>query len=281
MKRGLFIPPFDNLADPELVTELAVRAEAVGWDGVFLWDHIQYPDPIEAICDPWVCLAAIAAATNRIRIGTLVTPLARRRPLVVARQATSLDLLSGGRLILGLSVGGDSNGEMAELGEAGEMRERASMLDEGLELLDRVMRGEAVDHEGTHYSVRSKPFLPVPRQKPRIPIWLGVRWRSPFPTPTPRPFRRAARWDGVFPDGIDPAGIAELRGRVAELRDAEAGRFTFVARAPIESDPEPWKRAGTDWLLTDLGPRQRDDEVRPMQPLETIRRTIEEGPPGR
>ena len=276
MKRGLYIPPFDDLSSPSVVTELAVRAEEVGWDGVFLWDHIQYPDPIKAMADTWICLAAIAASTKRIRIGALVTPLARRRPLVLARQAVSLDILSRGRMVIGLSVGGDWNGEMAELGESGDMRERAAMLDEGLPLVDAAMRGEAIAHNGEHYSVRAKPFLPAPVQQPRIPIWLGGRWRDPLPTPTPRPFRRAAAWDGVFPDGIDPAGVEELRGRIAELRPPHLGPFTFVARTRAEDDPERWERAGTDWLLTDLGPRQPDGGVRPMQPLATIRATIED-----
>lgn len=275
MKRGLFIPPFDNLADPRVVAELASRAEEVGWDGVFLWDHIQYPDPITAICDPWICLAAIASATSRIRIGTMVTPLARRRPQVVGRQAVTLDLLSEGRMTLGFSVGGDWNGEMAELGESGDMKERAAMLDEGLELLDRMLSGHPIAHDGPHYSIESKPFLPTPAQAPRIPIWLGARWRDPLPDPLPRPLRRAAGWDGLFPDGVDPAGIAALRERMEKLRPPEAKPITLVAMSRIEDDPEAWERAGADWLLTDLGPRQPDMGVRPMEPIESIEAAVE------
>lgn len=276
MKRGLFIPPFDELADPRVMADLAVRAEEVGWDGVFLWDHIQYPDPIVAMADPWISLAAIAARTERITIGILVTPLARRRPLVVARQAVSLDRLSKGRMVLGMSVGGDTNGEMEELGESGDMRERAAMLDEGLGLLDEAMRGESIEHRGEHYSVSAKPFLPTPVQAPRIPIWLGGMWRTPFPEKTPRPFRRAAAWDGIFPDGIDPAGVELLRERIAAIRPADAGPFTFVAKTRAEDDPTRWERAGLDWLLTDVGPRQPDWSVTPMEPVATIRATIEE-----
>lgn len=275
MKRGLFVPPFDNLADPNLITELAVRSEAIGWDGFFLWDHIQYSDPIEAMCDPWVCMAAIASATERIRIGAMVTPLARRRPQVVARQAATLDLLSGGRMTLGLSVGGDSNGEMAELGEAGEMKTRAAMLDEGLELLDSMLSGDPIAHHGTHYSIDSKPFLPKPVQAPRIPVWLGARWRDPLPDPLPRPLRRAAAWDGLFPDGVDPDGIALLRERTKDLRPPGAAPLTLVASTRTEDDPALWERAGVDWLLTDLGPRQPDWDVRPMQPIEAIEAAIE------
>jgi hypothetical protein len=205
----------------------------------------------------------------------MVTPLARRRPLVLARQAASLDVLSKGRMTLGLSVGGDSNGEMAELGEEGDMRQRAAMLDEGLGLLDETLRGRELDHHGTHYTARSKPFTPTPVQLPRIPIWIGARWRDPFPEKTPRPYRRAASWDGLFPDGIAASDVPGLRERLDELRPAGSGPMTLVARARIEDDPEPWRNAGLDWLLTDLGPRQPDDGVRPMEPLEATREAIE------
>ncbi len=275
MKRGLFVPAFDNLADPILIAELAARAEEVGWDGFFLWDHIQYPDPIKSMCDPWICLAAIATRTERMRIGTMVTPLARRRPLVLARQAVSLDILSKGRMVLGLSVGGDWNGEMAELGEEGSMKERAAMLDEGLQLLDTTLRGEELDHQGTHYSAKAKPFTPTSVQTPRIPIWIGARWRDPFPEKTPKPFRRGAMWDGLFPDGIAASDVAGLRDRMNEFRPKGSEPLTLVARTRVEDDPEPWQQGGLDWLLTDLGPRQPDGGVRPMEPLETIRATIE------
>jgi alkanesulfonate monooxygenase SsuD/methylene tetrahydromethanopterin reductase-like flavin-dependent oxidoreductase (luciferase family) len=275
MKRGLFVPPFDELADPRVMADMAASAEEVGWDGIFLWDHIQYPDPITALSDSWICLSAIASRTKRIRIGALVTPLARRRPLVLARQAVALDVLSGGRMVLGLSVGGDWNGEMAELGESGDMRERASMLDEGLVLLDQVMRGEAIEHRGQHYAVSAKAFLPTPLQTPRIPIWIGARWRDPLPTRTPRPFRRAAQWDGVFPDGLEPDGIEELRRRIGETRAPNAPPFTVVASATADDDPGRWSDAGADWLLTDLGPRQPDGGVRSMQPLAALYATIE------
>lgn len=275
MKRGLFIPAFDDLADPAVIADLAVLAEEVGWDGYFLWDHIQYPDPVRAIADPWVCLAAVATRTERMRIGALVTPLARRRPLLVARQAVSLDLLSRGRMVLGLSVGGDRNGEMAELGESGEPRERAAMLDEGLGLIDTVMRGEALAHAGAHYTVTSKPFLPTPVQRPRIPIWLGAMWRDPFPAATPRAFRRAASWDGLFPDGVDPAGITLLRERLEPLRTPGAGPLTLVARTRAGDDASRWERAGLDWLLTDVGPRQPDGSISPTRSLAEVRATIE------
>src|SRR5579875_2996520 len=98
MRRGLFVAPFDVLADPGLVSELAAEAERAGWDGFFVWDHLRYSAPVTAIADPWITMAAIAVRTERVLLGPMVTPLPRRRPQVLARQAASLARLSGGRL---------------------------------------------------------------------------------------------------------------------------------------------------------------------------------------
>src|SRR5215212_5822074 len=100
-RRGIFVAAFEELAEPRVVAELAVRAEAAGWDGFFLWDHVDYRPPVSALADPWVCLAGIAYATERVLIGPLITPLARRRTHKLARETVSLDRLSGGRLIFG------------------------------------------------------------------------------------------------------------------------------------------------------------------------------------
>ena len=102
---GLFVPPFGELADPRVLADVAAHADAAGWDGFFIWDHLQYRAPVRAVADPWIALAAIAERTERVRIGALVTPLARRRPQVVARQAATLDVLSGGRMVLGAALG--------------------------------------------------------------------------------------------------------------------------------------------------------------------------------
>ena len=273
LRRGIFLAPFDELADPRLVGELAARAEARGWDGVFLWDHVQYPEAISAIADVWTCLAAAAMATERVRLGPLVTPLARRRPWVLARQAATLDRLSGGRLVLGFGVGGDGNGEMAPLGEEPEMRVRAEMLDEGLELLEEIFSGEPVEHAGRHYTVSARPFLPRPAQAPRIPIWIGGRW------PVRRPLARAVRWDGFVPVGLEADNLPELAARAAALRPPEAAPLTLVALAPPGADPDPWRQAGADWLLTHLGPAALADEgPDEMSSLAAVREAIEAGP---
>src|SRR5918994_6918124 len=128
MRFALSIPPF---ADAAAIVELAVDAEAAGWDGVFLWDHLQFQVGAGLpIHDPWVLLGAMAQATDRVRLGTLVTPLARRRPWMVARHLTTLDHLSGGRAVLGVGVGEPSDDDFAAFGEPADHRQRAAMLDE-------------------------------------------------------------------------------------------------------------------------------------------------------
>ena len=136
MQRGLFIPQFGELAHPRLLADLGQRAERAGWDGLFVWDHIQYRAPAALVLDPWVTLAAVGAVTTRLRLGAMVTPLARRRPWVVARQLAALDLLTDGRMVLGVGLGLDDSGkELSTFGEELDARTRAEMLDEGLEIV--------------------------------------------------------------------------------------------------------------------------------------------------
>ena len=98
MRHAIFVPNFGVFSDPVLVADLAARSESAGWDGWFLWDHFVYRKGDEPAADPWLTLAAVAVGTSRIRLGPLVTPLPRRRPWNVARQAATLDHLSGGRV---------------------------------------------------------------------------------------------------------------------------------------------------------------------------------------
>src|ERR1039457_155949 len=105
IRRGLYLAPFDELADPRVLIELAMQAESSGWDGLFLWDHIVWRAPVRAVADPWVALSAIAARTERLRLGPLVTPLSRRRVQKLARETVTLDHLSNGRLTLGVGLG--------------------------------------------------------------------------------------------------------------------------------------------------------------------------------
>src|SRR5919106_469697 len=219
MRSGLFLPLFDPLADPGVVARLAAEAEEAGWDGIFVWDHVRWREPVRAVGDTQVTLAAIAAATERIRFGPMVTPLARRRPAKVARETVALDLLSGGRLTLGVGLGADHfASEYSMTGEELDDRRRARMLDEALEILKAAWSGEPVRHRGEHYTVDAMRFLPRPVQRPGVPVWVAG-----FPG-KPRPMRRAARYDGFFPVNLEhPDQLAEIVARVGALRE-EAGR---------------------------------------------------------
>jgi alkanesulfonate monooxygenase SsuD/methylene tetrahydromethanopterin reductase-like flavin-dependent oxidoreductase (luciferase family) len=242
-RHGIFVAPFDELFDPRVLAELAARAEERGWDGFFLWDHVRYRPPVRAVADPWVALAAVAAATSRIRIGPLVTPLARRRAHKLARETVTLDHLSGGRLILGAGLGSDRSGEFTDFGDAADPRERARLLDRGLDDLARYWGGE---------------FEPPPAQRPRVPVWIAGRW------PNRRPLRRALRWDGFFPiDLPGPDALAEYAAAVA--RDP----FDLVVTDPPGSDWRAWERAGATWCLTGWDAQPR---------LDAVREAIEAGP---
>ena len=238
-RRGIFLAPFDELADARALAALAERAEAAGWDGFFLWDHVDYRAPVTALADPWVCMAAIACATERVLMGPLITPPARRRIHKLARETVTLDRLSGGRLIFGAGLGSDNSGEFSKFGEEAEAKARAKLLDDGLRQLVRYWAGE---------------FQPQPVQQPRIPIWLAARW------PNRKPVRRALEWDGVFPiDLPGPEALAEL---VAEVRAERPGDdFEIVVDNPPGTDPAPWADAGATWCLTGFGNQPKAEEV--------------------
>lgn len=180
MRSGLFLPLFDELADPALVARLSAAAEEAGWDAVFVWDHLRWREPVVDVADPWITLTAIATATERIRIGPMVTPLARHRPVKVARESATLDWLSGGRLTLGVGLGNDQAGrELSITGEETDNRRRARMLDESLQILTAAWSGEPVHHRGEHYTIDGMRFLPRPVQRPGIPVWVGGFYGRP------------------------------------------------------------------------------------------------------
>lgn len=197
MQFGIDIPHFGAFSDPRQMAELAHEAEEAGWDGFFVWDHLNFksddsPEPV-VIADPWVQLTAIALRTTRIKLGPMVTPLPRRRPWKLARETVTLDHLSGGRLILGIGLGADFYGEYGDFGETTDRRVRGAMLDEGLAVLTQLWSGEEVSYQGQHYQLNQVQFLPKPLQQPRIPIWIAGNW------PNKKPFRRAAQFEGVYP----------------------------------------------------------------------------------
>jgi alkanesulfonate monooxygenase SsuD/methylene tetrahydromethanopterin reductase-like flavin-dependent oxidoreductase (luciferase family) len=237
MRRGLFVAPFDELSDPELVADLARGAEQAGWEGFFVWDHVRYSPPAQEVSDPWIVLAAVAVATDRVTLGPLVTPPARRRIHKLARETVTLDRLSHGRLVLGVGLGGDRHGEFEPFGDPADPVERGRLLDEGLETLSGYWDGG---------------LLPRPVQRPRIPVWVAARY------PNRRPVRRAARWDGLFPiDLPGPEALAEL---VAEVPRREG--YDVIVSNPPGTDPGPWEDAGATWCLTGFGPSPTEAEVR-------------------
>ena len=249
-KRGVFLPPFDELADPGLLGELASSAEAHGWDGFFLWDHVNYRPPVSAIADPWIALAAVACATEVLRLGPMVTPVSRRRVQELARETATLDHLSRGRLTLGVGLGSNNNGELEPFGEVVDARERAVLLDEGLETLTAFWGGG---------------FEPRPLQEPRIPVWVAGRWRT-----RRLPLRRAALWDGFFPiDLPGPAALVTLADEVGALRAGSHGVFDLVVEVSPGANIKAWESAGATWILTSFGVGSLRAEVR---------RVIEAGP---
>lgn len=252
MKRGLSIP---NMGEgPELV-RLAVQAERAGFDGAFLWDHtVGTPDFAVPLADPWSLLGAIAVQTSSIRIGTTVAALPRRQVQEVARQAVTLDHLSGGRMVLGVGLG-EPPSEYVAIGRRPDRRELAARLDESLEVLARLWTGEPVDHEGAHVTLRGAQFLPVPVQRPRVPVWCSCM------VPNDRTLGRAARWDGAIigemgPEGAmlppDPAKVAAVT-RALHGSGTEATRSDVVVAVPPnldDADAAAYAEAGAAWLLT-------------------------------
>jgi alkanesulfonate monooxygenase SsuD/methylene tetrahydromethanopterin reductase-like flavin-dependent oxidoreductase (luciferase family) len=245
---GLTLPIFDEMADPTVLAELATEAEEAGWDGVFVWDHVYYRPPATSATDPWIALAAMAAATDSITLGPMVTPLARRRPQVVARQVVALDRLSEGRMVLGVGLGLDaSGGEFVRFGEETDVSVRAERYDEALGLLRALLSGERVDHDGAHYRVGDARFLPGP-YRGHLPVWTAARW------PNRRPLARAARHDGVFVVDLRPEDLPAVCSYVEERRPQGLEGFEVVVQGPAGSDPGPWAAAGATWWLAAFDP---------------------------
>jgi alkanesulfonate monooxygenase SsuD/methylene tetrahydromethanopterin reductase-like flavin-dependent oxidoreductase (luciferase family) len=256
MRFGLTFPNFGEYAEPALTVELSRAAEAAGWDGFFVWDHIVVADGFP-VADPWVLLGAIGQATESIKIGPMVAALPRHRPWVLARQAVTIDRLTGGRMILGVGIGYPSDMEFATFGEPTDDRERANLLDEGLDIVTGVWSGQPFEFKGEHFEVRRTTFAPVPLQQPRIPIWVAGM------LPNLRPFRRAARYDGVFPIRADmqdmtPADVAGVARHVAEHRTTE-GPFDIVVGGPPGIDVDAMEEAGATWYLA--GPNPEGESV--------------------
>jgi alkanesulfonate monooxygenase SsuD/methylene tetrahydromethanopterin reductase-like flavin-dependent oxidoreductase (luciferase family) len=255
------LPIFGEFADPKVLGGLARDAENAGWDGCFIWDHIQV-DRSQPVTDPWIALAAIALMTNRIRIGPMVTPLYRRHPWKLARETVSLDHLSGERLILGVGLGSDMFGEITTFDGPIDDRIRAAVLDEGLAILIGLWSGKAFTFSGRHYRITETTFLPTPIQSPRIPIWVAGTW------PRKPPFRRAARYDGVIAvagnlnSSLSPEGVIEMVSYIRRFRVTEAafdvihsGETTGTDRELDRHRIDAYQLAGITWWLESIFPR--------------------------
>jgi alkanesulfonate monooxygenase SsuD/methylene tetrahydromethanopterin reductase-like flavin-dependent oxidoreductase (luciferase family) len=277
VRYGIFLPPFDELSDPRRVAALAAEAEQCGWDGMFVWDHML-AEPGMAVADPWTVMAAIAMSTTRLRIGPMVTPLARRRPWVLARQIASLDQLSGGRLTVGVGLGDDGWREFSSFGDETSPRVRGEMLDEALHIVQALLTGAPVEFAGRHFSVNTTAFLPRPVQEP-VPFWAAVRW------PNRKPLARAARLPGCFPIFADsgqrpaPPGEAELAGLRSALSDLGApADHELVLRVALHRLPES-ERAGAVAALAASGVTWLLEAFAPGQDAAQIEAWVRAGPP--
>jgi alkanesulfonate monooxygenase SsuD/methylene tetrahydromethanopterin reductase-like flavin-dependent oxidoreductase (luciferase family) len=277
MKFAFDTPQFGAFADPRLLAQLAHEAEDAGWDAFFLWDHIQVGWP-DAVADPWIALAAIAMATSRILIGPIVTPLYRRHPWKLAREAVTLDHLSGGRVVLGVGLGDDVFGEIRTFDGPMDSRTRAAMLDEGLEVVLGLWSAEKFSFAGKHYTIRDAQFLPAPLQKPRIPIWVAGTW------PRKPPFRRAARFDGILPISGDietQLTPSQVRDLVAFIKSVRTSNAPFEVIQSSETSGEnadqdrtivaSYEEAGATWWFESRLPWRSS--------VEEVRARIRMGPP--
>lgn len=248
MKHALTLPPYGELADPALLMEHAVAAEEAGWDAVFLWDHVlrRESDPQET-ADPWVAMAAMAVATTTIRLGPMVTPITRRRPIKLARETTTLDHLSKGRLTLGLGLGVDTTRELSAFGEIVDAKTRGDRLDEGVELLCEMWKGETVNFRGEHFIADNATTLPRPYQQPRIPLWFAARGGAG------KPVRRAARYDGLYPIEVDEAKLVAMIDIVRAERGNLDGFDVMVSPSP-DLRYDTLEGHGVTWAITGPAP---------------------------
>ncbi|MGA2790707.1 MAG: LLM class flavin-dependent oxidoreductase [Candidatus Bathyarchaeia archaeon] len=279
LRFGLYLPNYGKVAYARTLAELALESEDAGWDGVFLWDHVMYSEPQHSpMVDSLTTLAAIAVKTKRIRLGTTVTPLARRRPWIVARQTVTLDHLSNGRLTLGVGLGNPAYADFQMFGESGDEKNRAEKLDEGLEILTGLWTGKQFSYTGKHYAIEKARFLPATKQKPRIPIWVGGFW------PNKAPFRRAAKYDGVIPlrlaSPIEPeprdlrnilAYIKKRRKATGPFDAAVIGWGTRKSHTENTRKIQTFAEAGMTWWLESLF-LQRNS-------LKEMKKSIRKGPP--
>ena len=282
MRFGFVVP----YATAREFAEMAALGERCGWDAIFTWEAVWGEQA-------WVTLGAAAMVTERIRLGTLLTPASRWRPWDLASAVGTVDRLSGGRAVMSVGLGALHEGWTAFEADEGR-RARAEKLDECLAVYDGLMRGQPFSYDGKHYTVRPTDHLVPgpPAQRPHPPVWVvGTRVADRAAQPS---LERAARWDGLLPGVIDNgnhrdlAGPEELAAVVAEVHAlrAAAGRADSPYDVIIEGDstrefvqldpPEPaaWAAAGATWWVESWW------TIKPgADGLAEVRRRVEAGPP--
>jgi len=271
MRFGFYTPNFDFCGDARVLASLAREAEDAGWDGFFIWDHLQFGEPTT---DPWIAMTAMALQTQRIRIGPLVTPVPRRHVAKLAREVITLDHVSNGRLVLGVGAGFPKLPDYTAFGDGGDPKTRAAKLDEALDVLGKLGSGRPVSHRGVHYQIECDAFQ-LPVQTPRVPVWVAATANAH------KTLQRAARWDGVVPVGgamgleVEPA---DLRTIVSAIKEQRGTLDNFdVIRFGKTQDPRDTAtvaacaEAGATWWIESIFTRGSS--------LEATRERLRLGPP--
>jgi Luciferase-like monooxygenase len=256
-----FVVPW---ADADEVAELAVVAEEHGWDGIFVWEPVWG-------ADAWISLALAAVRTGRIRVGTMLTPPSRRKPWELAGQAATVDRLSGGRLNLSVGLGAPESG-MEAFGEECDRRVRAELMDECLDIVTGLWRGQPFEYSGSHYTVTATEFPTIGNvvQDPRPPIWcVGAIGYA-------KSMARALKWDGLIPQVVDEGGArqATLEELQAIQPDLPAGYDVIVEGVQAEHSPAAWAAAGATWWL-----ESQWDAVGQARPQLATFDRLRDGPP--
>jgi hypothetical protein len=283
MRYGFVMPH----GDARTIAEMAWEAEQTGWDGIFVWESIYG-------VDAWVALTAAAMRTERIKLGTMLTPPSRMRPWKLASEAATLDNLSGGRVILAVGLGALETG-FAEFGEVTDRKTRAELMDEALDIMTGLWQGQPFSYNGKHYQVKPSTFLVQPDppvQKPRIPIWVVGAY------PSEKSMGRVMRYDGLLPQVIDkdnptplvPTSFArqanpdELPAMMEYIRThrKETTPFDLICEGTTPGDDpvraaaivRAWADAGATWYNEAMWEAPQGAEG-----IRQVRERIRQGPP--
>ncbi len=256
MKYGIALP----YTTPRRVAKFAKLAEETGWDGVFLGDAIWCEDPM-------IGLAAAAMTTSKIRLGTMITPVPLRKPWKLASESIALDQLSNGRLTLGLGAGAAWMGWHAFPDEVTDVKSRAEMLDETIDILTLFDQRKQFDYDGKHYHLKLTQldemyYPPKPIQKPRIPLWCVGLW------PSKKSMQRTLKCDGVIvekrsrdnkPEDVTSADIREIKSFVDANRSTSMpfdivlnGSTTDLDQTQLQDKFQQLSEAGVTWWIEGL-----------------------------